>query len=172
MELSKYVACICEGAAEQAVIELLLDADKLIFTYENMLEGEVIRCRGAKNFEDQYLRKGFTDKITVLRILDSRKENFNLSKAYAAKIDVINVVTAPEIEMLVIFNEGKYTEFKNSGRKPNEFCKVHLKYHYVKSAEFIKDYFSDIDSLVKAIREYKRVSKIRNGEYALADLLK
>lgn len=172
MELSKYVACICEGAAEQAVIELLLDSDKLIFTYDDMLEGEVIRCRGAKNFEDQYLRKGFTDKITVLRILDSRKEKFNLSKAYAAKIDVINVVTAPEIEMLVIFNEGKYTEFKNSGRKPNEFCKVHLKYHYVKSAEFIKDYFSDIDSLVKAIREYKRVSKIRNGEYALADLLK
>lgn len=32
MELSKYVVCICEGAAEQAVIELLLDADKLIFT--------------------------------------------------------------------------------------------------------------------------------------------
>lgn len=172
MELSKYVACICEGAAEQAVIELLLDADKLIFTYDDMLEGEVIRCRGAKNFEDQYLRKGFTDKITVLRILDSRKENFNLSKAYAAKIDVINVVTAPEIEMLVIFNEGKYTEFKNSGRKPNEYCKVYLKYHSVKSAEFIKNYFSDINSLIRAIREYKRVSKIRKGEYALADLLK
>ena len=30
MELSKYVACICEGAAEQTKIELLLDNDKLI----------------------------------------------------------------------------------------------------------------------------------------------
>ena len=42
MELSKYVACICEGAAEQAVIEMLLDEDKLIFTYDDLLEGEVI----------------------------------------------------------------------------------------------------------------------------------
>ena len=55
MELSKHIACICEGTAEQVVIERLLDADKLIFTYENMLEGEVIRCRGAKNFEKQYI---------------------------------------------------------------------------------------------------------------------
>ena len=38
MELSKYIACICEGAAEQAVIELLLDSNKLIFRYDDMLE--------------------------------------------------------------------------------------------------------------------------------------
>lgn len=86
MELSKYVACICEGAAEQAVIEMLLDEDKLIFTYDDLLEGEVIRCRSAESFEKQYLRKGFDGKITVLRILDSRSENFKLSKAYLHKI--------------------------------------------------------------------------------------
>ena len=103
MNLTKYVACICEGSAEQAIIELLLDNDKLIFTYDDMLEGEVIRCRSARNFEKQYLRKGFTEKITVLRILDSRREQFNLSKAYVDKIEVINVITAPEIEMLIIF---------------------------------------------------------------------
>lgn len=28
------------------------------------------------------------------------------------KIDVINVITAPEIEMLIILNEGKYAEYK------------------------------------------------------------
>lgn len=172
MELSKYVACICEGAAEQAVIELLLSVDKLIFTYDNMLEGEVIRCRSAKNFEDQYLRKGFSDKITVLRILDSHRENFKLSKAYAPKIDVINVITAPEIEMLVILKEGKYNEFKKSGKKPSVFCKSDLKHHDVKSATFLKDYFSDTDALVFAIQEYKRVSTPKRGEYTLADLLK
>lgn len=103
MELSKYVACICEGAAEQTIIKILLDNDKLIFTYDDLLEGEPLRCRSAKSFEEQYLRKGFTDKITVLRVLDSRRENFKLSKAYSHKIDVVNVITAPEIEMLVIF---------------------------------------------------------------------
>ncbi len=88
MQFTKYVACICEGATEQAIIELLLDADKLTFTYDNLLEGEVIRCRNAKNFEQRYLRKGFTDKITVLRILDSRREKFQLSKAYEPKINL------------------------------------------------------------------------------------
>ena len=97
MELSKYIACICEGAAEQAVIELLLDSNKLIFRYDDMLENEVIRCRSAQKFEERYLRKGFTEKITILRILDSHRENFNLSRAYRGKIDVINIVTAPEI---------------------------------------------------------------------------
>ena len=54
-EVSKYIACICEGAAEQVVIERLLDANKLIFTYDDMLEGEVIRCRSAKRFEERGL---------------------------------------------------------------------------------------------------------------------
>ena len=82
MELSKYIACICEGAAEETIIKLLLDADRLQFTYDHLLEREVLRSRKAKKFEEQYLRKGFTEKITILRILDSRNENFKLSKAY------------------------------------------------------------------------------------------
>ena len=86
MKLSKYIACICEGAAEQAIIERLLDANKLIFTYDDMIEGEVIRCRSAKKFEERYLRKGFDEKITVLRILDSRREKFKLSKKFSRLI--------------------------------------------------------------------------------------
>lgn len=172
MDLSKYVACICEGSAERAIIKLLLDNDKLIFTWDNLLEGEILRCRGAKKFEEQHLRKGFTEKITVLRILDSRRENFKLSKAYAGKIDVVNIITAPEIEMLVIFAEGQYNEYKKSSKKPSIFCKENLKYSDVKNTLFVEEYFSDMDVLIAAIREYKRVSNIQRGEYALADLLK
>lgn len=172
MELSKYVACICEGAAEQAIMELLLNDNRLIFTYDDMLEGEVLRCRSAKSFEEQHLRKGFTEKITVLRILDSRRENFNLSKAYASKIKVINIITAPEIEMLVIFHERKYAEFKRSGKKPSLYCKENLKLSNVKSKTFIEGYFFDVDALVAAITEYKRVSNVQRNELTLADLLK
>ena len=49
MKLSKYIACICEGAAEQAIIECLLDANKLIFTYDDMIEGEVIHVEKNLN---------------------------------------------------------------------------------------------------------------------------
>lgn len=91
MELANYKACICEGSAENAIMDILLDYNLLIFNREEMIEEEVIRCREAKKFEEKYLRKGFKDKISVIRILDSRGENFKLSKAYAGKVDVINV---------------------------------------------------------------------------------
>lgn len=172
MELSKYIACLCEGAAEEVIINILLDNDKLIFNRSQLIEETPLRCRNAKAFETSYLRKGFSDKISIVRILDSRRERFNLSKAYQHKVDVINVITAPEIEMLVILAENKYTEYKSSHKKPSDFCTQDLKYRYVKSRDFVQDYFQDADTLIAAIREYKRVSKIRNGEYALADLLK
>ena len=141
MNLDGYVACICEGSAEQAVMDLLLEEDKLIFNSDKLLDGEIIRCRDGKTFESKYLRKGFKDKITVLRILDSRREDFKLSKAYAGKIDVINIITAPEIEMLIILNENKYENFKKSGEKPSIFCKTKLRYKDVKSYDFVKKYF-------------------------------
>lgn len=101
MELAKYKACICEGSAEEAIIDILVDNDLLIFNREEMLEERVIRCRSAKQSEERYLRKGFDEQISVIRILDSRREEFRLSKAYEQKIDVVNVITAPEIEMLI-----------------------------------------------------------------------
>ena len=105
MELARYKACICEGSAEEAIIDILLENHLLIFERGEMLEEKVIRCREGKKFEEKYLRKGFADKISVIRILDSRRENFKLSKAYQNKVVVINVITAPEIEMLIIFSE-------------------------------------------------------------------
>ena len=86
MELAKYKACICEGAAEAAIIDILVDNCLVIFSRD----------------EEQYLRKGFDSQISIIRILDSRREEFRLSKAYEHKIDVLNVITAPEIEMLII----------------------------------------------------------------------
>ena len=76
MELANYKACICEGSAENAIIDILLDYDLMIFKREEMIEEEVLRCREGKKFEQKYLRKGFKDKISVIRILDSRHENF------------------------------------------------------------------------------------------------
>lgn len=101
------------------------------------------------------------DKISVIRILDSRRENFKLSKAYAGKVDVINVITAPEIEMLIIFNEDKYKEFKKSGKKPSSFCKEDLKMAEVKSYDFVKGYFNDPMVLAAAIKSIMKYRKFR-----------
>ena len=47
MDLSKYVACICEGSAERSIIKLLLNNDRLIFGWDDLLEGDILRCRNA-----------------------------------------------------------------------------------------------------------------------------
>lgn len=172
MELAKYKACICEGSAEEAIIDILLDNNLLIFTREEMLEEQVIRCREGKKFEEKYLRKGFDGKISVIRILDSRRENFKLGRVYQNKIDVINVITAPEIEMLIILSEHKYQEFKKSKKKPSSFCKEDLKMSNVKSYDYVKDYFTDVKILVAAIKKYNEISKVPKGEWTLLDLLK
>ena len=124
MELSKYKACICEGSAENAIIDILLDHDLLIFSREEMVEEEV------------------------------------------------NVVTAPEIEMLIIFNENKYKEFKKTGKKPSSFCKEDLKMAEVKSYDFVKNYFDNPLVLVAAIKKYHEMSRVPKGEYTLLDLLR
>lgn len=170
--LGRYVACIAEGSAETAIIDILLDADLLIFNREKLLDGEVLHCRSAKVFEGRYLRKGFDDRITVFRILDSRREQFKLSKAYEHKVDVVNVITAPEIEMLIILNEGKYIQFKKSGKKPSEFCKSVLRLKDVKSYDFVYSYFSNPDVLLCAMKQYKEKSRLQRGESSLIDLLK
>ncbi len=172
MKLSKNIAIICEGAAEEAIIDILLDNHLLIFERDNMLENEVIRTRSARSLEINHLRMCFDEKISIIRILDSRKENFRLSKAYQNNIDVINIVTAPEIEMLIILNERKYKEYKHSKKKPSTYCKDYFKLHNIKSYDFVKEYFSDVNDLIFAINEYARISKINSNEYTLKDLLK
>lgn len=174
--MAKYIACICEGGAERAIMDLLLDNHMLIFKREELIDEEVLSCRKGKDFEEKYLGKGFSEKITVYRVLDSRSEEFKLSKAYKNKIDVINVVTSPEIEMLIICCEGKFAEFqkfKNTkDGKPSTYCKSKLGYKNVKTYEFIRQYFSDIDLLKHAIHEYRRLSGGHRNEKTLFDLLR
>ena len=76
MELAKYKACICEGSAEEAIIDILVDNDLLIFNREEMLEECVIRCRSAKRFEERYLRKGFDEQMVNLSVLEKNQANF------------------------------------------------------------------------------------------------
>lgn len=164
------IACLCEGSMEQAIMEILLDNNRLIFEREQLLEEEILRCRSAKNFERDYLNKTTNEMITVYRILDSTNENFKLSGPYLKRVTVVNIITAPEIEMLVIHAEGKYDDYSRKRMKPSDYVKQHLEMGKIKSYDFAKKYFYDVDILVNAIQQYKQKSANKNG--TLADLLK
>ena len=167
------VACICEGGAETEIMNMLLDNDLLIFNRQQLIDEEFLKRMSAKEFQKKYLHLEYDKKIIILRIIDSRSEKFPLSEIYRCQVEVINVITAPEIEMLIIINENKYDDFYNKRiQKPSDYCKQVLKMSNVKSPEFIKEYFSNIDDLVKSIREYCRVHKKRKNEHNLCDLLK
>ena len=127
------IACLCEGSMEQAIMEILLDNNRLIFEREQLLEEEILRCRSAKNFERDYLNKTTNEMITVYRILDSTNENFKLSGPYLKRVTVVNIITAPEIEMLVIHAEGKYDDYSRKRMKPSDYVKQHLKLGKIKS---------------------------------------
>ena len=170
---SSLIACICEGGDETAIMDILLDNDLLIFKREQLLEESVLPRTSVKEFERRYLRMAFDQKIIILRVIDSRGEEFNLSKAYRCQVEIINVITAPEIEMLIIASQKKYDEYKRSGvKKPSDYCKNVLGIKNVKSPKYIKEYFSDPDYLIDSIKEYNRVHKQKNNEASLYDLLK
>lgn len=93
--MTKYIACICEGGAETAIMNMLLDQNKLIFSRDELLEGEILKTRKGKDFETRYLKKDFAGKIKVYRVLDSRRENFksvSFVKEYFSDISVLEKV--------------------------------------------------------------------------------
>ena len=52
MELAKYKACICEGSAEAAIVDILVDNDLLIFTREEMLNEELSDAGTQRNLRN------------------------------------------------------------------------------------------------------------------------
>lgn len=170
---SSPIACICEGGAETAILNILLDNDLLVFNRSQMIDEDVIPRISVKEFERRYLRTAYDQKILILRVIDSRSEQFNLKKPYRCQVKVINVITAPEIEILIIVSQKKYDDFCHSKTsKPSDYCRVELGFKNVKSPEFIKEYFKDPAYLVESIKEYHRVHKQKKKEASLYDLIK
>lgn len=176
MKNDKLIACIVECTAEEVIVNKLLEHDKLIFTKKEILEEQLLKERKGCVFEEKYLRKEFDSKILIYRIIDSKNEKFKISRFYQEKVSIIDVITAPEIEMLVIIKSGKYDDFSNKYKKrmkPSDYCKQILKIPNVKSKEFLEFYFADIDELVSLINKYSSLhGKIPKGKKCLADILK
>ncbi|KIM18269.1 hypothetical protein HW41_07185 [Apilactobacillus kunkeei] len=152
-------AVLCEGTAEQEIINILLKNDLLKFSASKLLAGKVLRERNGKQFCQKRLNFDFDEKIVIYRILDSTSENFKIPKVYDKKIEnTIRIITKPEIEILIIFNEGMYSEFSKSNLKPSSFIKSKgiFKQYKIKSKEFQKEYWGKDNghSLVKAINLY------------------
>lgn len=180
---SSHVICVCEGAAEEVIIEKLFSENLLSFKSSDRSQGnklvrEFTRKRSGKQIEAQFLQRDYgNDPIIILRVLDSRNENFNLSPIYQERVEngeiqIINILTRPEIEMLIILNEGNYEKYSKvkSQIKASDYCKSELELGNVKSKRFVNSYFEDTADLVKSLKMYKKNQPNRQ-EFCLYDLL-
>ncbi|KLI75606.1 MULTISPECIES: hypothetical protein [Lacticaseibacillus] len=160
---AEWIAIIAEGAAEHAVMTLLIDHHLLKFEREDLLEQDIIRTRSATQFQKRHLDRAMDRKVHIYRILDSRHERFKLSPAYQKRVSKIEALyTRPEIEILYIINEGKFATFKKANAKPHEYVKQelsHLPKGNVKSRDYVTAYWEpQIENLVKTINDYARLT--------------
>lgn len=169
----EYVIFICEGNFERAILDILLEHDCLVISANNLIGNPIIdRARSAKKIEVKYLNRRFDKPVRIIRLIDSKNEKFELSPAYSSKVNEINTcLTRRSIEILIIIAEDHYEKFTQSSIDSCEdYIEIYLGYKNYKSYDFVKNYFSDINKLINALKTYKKLKKQK--ELCIADLLK
>lgn len=102
----------CEGQSEVFLLNSLIEKSYLNFKYPLLLD-EPIRLRQLAEIAPIINALPINEEIIIYRVGDTLKEDFDLSK-FKMRINhmkVYKVCTKPEIEVLVIINEGIYTEY-------------------------------------------------------------
>lgn len=164
----KKVLCLCEGAAETDVMRILLEHDRLPFSKDDLIENRFIPRMSVKKVEEKYLSFSHAKPVVVLRIIDSKKEKFTLSKPYAGRFAVETIYTCPEIEILLILKNDDYEDYCKSKSKesPSAYCR--RRYGYTKN----KDSFADMITYEELIAAIVRYDSIKGDDRCnLYDLL-
>lgn len=162
---------MCEGSSEVQLITKLIEDGYFLFDKKDILDRKPIHARQPKTVMPLINILPISEDITFYRIGDTQKDEFDLSCFCGTRIEhikVVKVCTKPELEILVIINEGLYKEYLKVKSKvsPKQFVKTNLT-DYTNMGEYLENH-----SLLFAIKEYKRIKNKDEGELYLADLLK
>lgn len=169
---------MCEGPNEKKIIELLLTFNKLVFDSESLIGLVPYHARQLTSPVITPVLNMYQGDIEIMRIGDKQSDKLVIPHELKNRVKKISkYCTKPELEILLIINEGKYHQFIRSGKsKAKQFAKDNIVFHkrrYDNATSFYDDYYGDrIDCLVCNIREYKKLKKHSPDELFLADLLK
>lgn len=157
------------------MVNYLLDHEMLIFRKSDLLFGKVTRSRGVKKIQEEYLSLSFDKPVVIFRIIDSKSEKFKLDPAYRSRYEqnVFDIITRPEIEILIIIKNGDYERYSNkhkSKTKPSEYCQAKYGIKKIKSEGKFILAFDNQEQLISSITLYKRFAD--TNEHTLNDLLK
>ena len=171
---------MCEGRNEKAIMNLLLDANKLKITRDDLIELTPFNVRQLSNPTIISMLKNYNKEVAILRVGDSQRDKLiipNELKDIVSPNRIYKYCTLPEIEILLIINEGLYNEFLKSNDKPKEFAKKHIVYNktkYNQLSEFFVDYYGGkrIHNLIDNLKKYKHLKKHNKNDLYMVDLLK
>lgn len=177
------ILVMCEGPNEKTVVDMLLNAGLLKFSEDDLVGLTVYHARQLTAPVIKSALSIYTGEFEVFRIGDTMTDKLSVPTDYQDRIRGIRkFCTKPELEMLLIIAEGNEAEFEKvkAGRhrmKPKDFSKsniIHNRVRYNNSSKFYQDYFSsDIEKLVRVIKEYKQTQGAhKKDEEYLADLLR
>lgn len=172
---------MCEGTNEEVIMEILLEHDKLKITRDDLVGIKPYSVKKLKNVVS--IIKPVNEEVEIYRIGDTMTDNVAIPKPLSHILSsdrLYKYHTTPELEILLIINEGLTKEFGKvkSKEKAKTFAKKYIKYNgrkYDNSSNFYREYYGSrerVELLVNNLIEYKRISKHNKKELVLADLLK
>lgn len=111
---------------------------------------------------------------------DTQRDKFPIPRELSdivSKDRIYKYCTLPELEILIIINEGLYKQFQKSKESPKTFAKRNIIYNnrrYDQSSDFLEMYYCGkrINMLVDNLIQYKHLKKHKKDELYVADLLK
>lgn len=168
---------MCEGSNEKKIIELLLENDKLKFKSDDLVGLVPYHARQLNSPIIRSALSMYNDRFDVLRIGDKQTDEMIIPRDMKHRVNSLQkYCTKPELEILLIINEGVYLDYLKSKKMPKQYAKENIVYHkekYDNSSYFYEHYYGNrVDELVNNIKEYKRIKKHQKDELYLADLLK
>lgn len=171
-----YFYIVCEGTSESDIIDWIQDENRFFSNNINFDYKYSRSTSGKKKLLNKISSTDTGGKVAILYVHDSKRENFFGKNNQIYNIPVINVLTCPEIEMLLILKEPKLKNpwFRNTNKKkPSEFCSEYYKTN-VKKSLFLVNQFYSFEELLKTCKEYKRIHKgtKNQNDLTLYDIIK
>lgn len=176
------ILLMCEGQNEEVLLNILLDANALNFTREDLIGRRPYPIRQLNNPTIKTELKHYGAPVKVYRVGDKQNDKLTIPrdiKNIVSKDEIYKYCTKPELEILLILNEGLEHEYEKvkSSESPKSFAKENIKYNgrkYDQYSDFLKSYYdrNDAKNLIDNIKKYKAYKRQHEkDELYLADLL-
>lgn len=177
------ILLMCESKNEEAILNILLDNDLLVFKRDELIGLKPYAIRQLSHPTIKTELKHFGSPVKIYRVGDKQNDKLvvpNDLKKIISRNEIYKYCTKPEFEILLILNEDLEKEYEKVKSKisPKSFAKKNIKINgrkYDQSTDFIRLYYggNNVLNLIKNIKKYKAYKKHhQKDELYLADILK